>query len=236
MIENDEKWESVSIVVRMREKIPSTTNALESFHGHLNSHIPRRNTFWNSLYRLSQNLILKGDNIQEQINHNYYTEKRQTLSHGFRLRERIKDEIKHYFTTIDQYNCSGNKLLSCILGVDVPCRHRIYIGVEFLDCPIVKIEKKAEWNELIVETNPLEDEKVVEQISLESFDIEYITEMIHGYSKIKNRQKIEEYVHPLYNEMKQKHEELYINDIPSFMLRAIQIGIEHFFYCESTKR
>lgn len=78
----------------MREKIPSTTNALESFHGHLNSHIPRRNTFWNSLYRLSQNLILKGDNIQEQINHNYYTEKRQTLSHGFRLRERIKDEIK----------------------------------------------------------------------------------------------------------------------------------------------
>lgn len=58
--------------------------------------------------------------------------------------------------------------------------------------------------------------------------------MIHGYSKIKNRQKIEEYVRPLYNEMKQKHEELYINDIPSFMLRAIHIGIEHFFYCEST--
>ena len=51
-ISNTERWNSVSQIQRVHFKMPSTTNALESIHGHINSMIPRRNEFWNSLYRL----------------------------------------------------------------------------------------------------------------------------------------------------------------------------------------
>ena len=213
---------------RVNQKMPSTTNALEDLHGQLNSKLPRRNIFWNAFFRLVQNFIMKNKCINEQIRHNYKNEKKKTISHGFHLQERIKDEIQKYHSSINDCQCSGNRLISCILGLDVPCIHRIFNGAQFPNCPIIKFISKLQWNELIVELNPLEEEKVNEQISIEKIDLNFITEMIHKYSKCKKREKIEQYVNPLYQEKKKKEEESYINDIPSFVLRIIHIGIEYF--------
>lgn len=213
---------------RVNQKMPSTTNALEALHGQLNSKIPRRNIFWNAFFRLVQNFIMKNKCINEQIRHNYNNEKKKTISHGFHLQERIKDEIQKYHSSINDCQCSGNRLISCILGVDVPCIHRIYHDASFPECPEVKLEVFPEWDELIAEHFSLEDENSVEQISFEKIDINYITEVIHTNGKFKKRDKIEEFIVPLNQDMKKVEEELYINDILSFTLRIIHIGIEHF--------
>lgn len=94
MIEDDNLWEQISMVERVKLKMPSITNALESLHGHLNSLIPRRNIFWNDFYRLAQNFIIKSNYLDEQIRHNYNVVKKSTISHGFHLQNRILDEIK----------------------------------------------------------------------------------------------------------------------------------------------
>ena len=44
-----------------------------------------------------------------------------------------------------------------------------------------------------MEQHPLEEEKSQEEISLEKIDLDYNIEIIHKYSKCKNREKIEDY-------------------------------------------
>ena len=92
LIENDDLWEKISMIQRVEQNMPSTTNALEALHGQLNSHIPRRNNFWNAFYRLAENFILKNNNINDQIVHNDNSEKQRTISHGLNLQKRINDD------------------------------------------------------------------------------------------------------------------------------------------------
>ena len=44
-IENIDVWNRVSMYSRISTRMPSTTNCLESTHGHLNEDIQRRNPF-----------------------------------------------------------------------------------------------------------------------------------------------------------------------------------------------
>lgn len=45
-IENELKWNKVSLLKRVEYHMPSTTNTLEAMHGHLNKRSPRRNAFF----------------------------------------------------------------------------------------------------------------------------------------------------------------------------------------------
>jgi hypothetical protein len=45
VISKEEGWKSVSMYIRSREGLPSTTNCFESIHGHLNEDTHRNNTF-----------------------------------------------------------------------------------------------------------------------------------------------------------------------------------------------
>jgi hypothetical protein len=47
------RWAEVSMFTRVEERIPPTTNSLESLHGHLNEQTPRNNAFWASMCRLA---------------------------------------------------------------------------------------------------------------------------------------------------------------------------------------
>jgi hypothetical protein len=58
-IDRAERWEQISQSIRMEYRIPPTTNALESIHGHLNERTPRHHDFWPSL-------------IQEQLESNTF--------------------------------------------------------------------------------------------------------------------------------------------------------------------
>lgn len=46
LVSKSDKWDKFSHLQRLPFKVPSTTNSLESFHGHLNSHVARRNNFF----------------------------------------------------------------------------------------------------------------------------------------------------------------------------------------------
>lgn len=49
---NEERWTEVSMMRRSKFRMLSCTNQLESTYGHLNSGIPRRNSFWTSIKHL----------------------------------------------------------------------------------------------------------------------------------------------------------------------------------------
>lgn len=56
--ENDsDLWRRCSMVHRYEFQMPSTTNSLEAYHGHLNKKIPRVNEFWSSIARLANIII-----------------------------------------------------------------------------------------------------------------------------------------------------------------------------------
>ena len=114
--------------------MPSTTNSLESCHGHLNQKTKRRKNFWSSLYDVSSRLMHKIHNFQKEIEHNFNYNKRKTFNHlnSILLGNRINQEITFYKTTIDYCQCSENKLLSSNFHLDIPCCHRIFLGFEFL--------------------------------------------------------------------------------------------------------
>ena len=75
-ISNQDQWKRISIKERVALRMPSTTNALESTHGHLNSKLHRRNEFWSSLYRLVSSLTSKDLNFQDRVKANYSRIKR----------------------------------------------------------------------------------------------------------------------------------------------------------------
>ena len=52
IIDNEKRWGEVSMVERCFYHMPSTTNTLEATHGHLNKRTPRRNTFFQSIFRI----------------------------------------------------------------------------------------------------------------------------------------------------------------------------------------
>ena len=42
-------WDSIALIFRVQLKMPSTTNALEATHGHMNKATPRHNNFYKSI-------------------------------------------------------------------------------------------------------------------------------------------------------------------------------------------
>jgi hypothetical protein len=51
--------------------MPSTTNALESIHGHLNEATPRRNDFWPSMKRLADHINEGIKRWPDAVRHNF---------------------------------------------------------------------------------------------------------------------------------------------------------------------
>lgn len=70
-IDDEKRWDEVSMVERCFYQMPSTTNTLEATHGHLNKRTPRRNTFYQSVFRIFRELSAKYLAINDRIKHNY---------------------------------------------------------------------------------------------------------------------------------------------------------------------
>lgn len=75
---NHERWIEVSMMKRAMFRMPSCTNQLESTHEHLNSGIPRRNSFWTSIKRLIEAIIKKNRRFPLCFKHNYQYYKNKT--------------------------------------------------------------------------------------------------------------------------------------------------------------
>ena len=158
-ISNEERWDSVSMHCRTKYKMPSTTNSLESTHGHLNKKTPRNNNFYMSIYRIGTNILKKTQNLDTSICTNYNRAKYNSINYAnITSEDKMQREIWFYHTTVDQCQCSENKLLSSMLGIDVPCCHRYKLGAKFPDCPKAKLninKKQATAQSLQQSQQPL---------------------------------------------------------------------------------
>ena len=152
--------------------MPSTTNALESTHGHLNAKLPRRNEFCPSLYRLVTSITSKDLNFSQRCRANYNRIKRLTfrrvneVNHGT-----LEEECTFFKTTVNTCECAETVLESSMLRLDLPCSHRIFKGATYPDFPDISLSMKMETScskcekkltVINIEVNPVEHEDVNE--------------------------------------------------------------------------
>ena len=136
IINDDVLWEHVSQMHRAKYKMPSTTNALESLHGHLNAIVPRRNDFYSALKRLVDFTIIKTHNFRKAYQTNYRRACRKiTQRYEGMFKVIVEKEIEQYNTTIESCECGETKLLSSMLLIDLPCSHRMKLGAKFPEIP-----------------------------------------------------------------------------------------------------
>ena len=56
---------------RIKYKMPTTTNSIESVHGHLNEATPRNNLFFSSIFRIIMSINTQIKQFNEKVHHNY---------------------------------------------------------------------------------------------------------------------------------------------------------------------
>lgn len=182
--------------------MPSTTNSLESYHGHHNKMIPRNNNFYAALCRLSLNLMRHNKEYAKRINHNYNFLKR-------RIKKQLKciegktllREINFYEATTDSCNCSSTKLESAQLGFNIPCIHQLSLMTPqvFPDLPEYKFNLNDQFDSLIVKCNPINDD-----LLFKSFDTNEKSDIINTikfYSRYKGTE-IDSYVEKITDYLK----------------------------------
>lgn len=140
VFENESRWEEVSLLHRIKLKMLSTTNSIESSHGHLNKRTPRRNSFYGSYFRIINELILKYGSINKQLQHNYNFLKRKTMNQLKALDyNQLRFQMIFYETTEKTCLCGQNKLECALYNIDIPCIHRLALGVQFPSLPQIDL-------------------------------------------------------------------------------------------------
>ena len=223
-----DRWHEVSILQRIALRMPTTTNSLESTHGHLNAKTPRRNNFWMSLYRIVEHIMLKSQNVNKAIKRNYNHAVAKTKKRAGMLdNERLEAESKYYETTNDNCLCSENKVMSAMLGVNLPCSHRIRRGEPIPKCPSIAPFITNQWNELHIEFEIIPQEEPLPARTTEYYDKKMAVNMIKRCSKYKSTEKIQEYVDEHYSQFP-KPIESFLNNHPDELIDMINAGINYF--------
>lgn len=135
-IEDSNRWKQISMQHRAQYRMPSCTNQLESTHGHMNAHIPRRNSMWPSVERIIHSILQKNQKFESHFKHNYLRYKNKTKNILTNTPDIIMEKIiKQYETDIKTHSCKCGEsaLLSSMLQKPLPCSHLLYMGAQFPD-------------------------------------------------------------------------------------------------------
>ena len=224
-IEDEERWDSVAMIHRLKYRMPSTTNALESTHGHMNQKTPRNNNFFMSIYRIVQMVMKKSQSIASCVKINYNRAKNATVNYPSTIPlSRLNQEIDYYQSTRDRCFCGENKLLSSILGIDIPCSHRHHLGAVFPDCPTITPVISQQWLSLELKFEILNEERNPVQDNPDYYDKKYCIDQIRRFSHFKNKDKIKAFV-----ESKYHHDgSSFIGKKPISVIQLITEGIFYF--------
>ena len=190
-IANNELWKQISQIERIKFRMPSTTNALESTHGHLNAQIPRRNDFYSALTRLAKYTVRKANNFSDSFKNNYNRAKRVINQRNVPiLSPMIEKEKKQYETTNETCKCGETKLLSAMMRVDIPCSHQINIGKQFPPCPSINLRLTNSYHGLKIDYEEHERNADSKTHQLEDILAEKAAREIRKRSKFKNKNEI----------------------------------------------
>lgn len=192
-IENQEKWEKVSMLQRIGFQMPSTTNSLEATHGHLNKRTPRRNKFYTAFDRVCKNLDAKYLSINDRISHNFNYLKNKTKKKLSKTSTNTMNQLcAFYDTTEDKCLCSENKLESSNYDINIPCYHRLFKGSAFPKKPTINLELDLQFENLEIKTEIIQSNET--QVSELIDQINYATRTIMHFSHYKNEDEIRNFV------------------------------------------
>ena len=196
---DDVLWEHVSLIKREKYKMPTTTNALESTHGHLNAKTPRHNDFYTALDRLAKYIHMKTLGFENAYKVNLRRAKRIIKRKCIPINhELIEKESLQYETTKNSCKCGETKLLSSMMLVDLPCSHRVTLGASFPTKPdnvILRIKNSIDSlsKEFIIE----ERESTQNAKDYNAHINENAARTIRKFSKFKKIAKIAEDITPI---------------------------------------
>ena len=223
---DQKRWNEVSILSRIDFRMPSTTNSLESVHGHFNKKTPRNNNFWSSINRLGESFMLRLNSLNHRIQHNYDYTKRNTLKKmNMTSPEKMKKKQDFYHTTLSSCSCGENKLTSAQLNINIPCSHRCALGAVFPETPKLEIELNKQWNELKVAYNVIPLTQEIHAYDENRGIKAYAVNIIRKYSGYKHKEEIEKFVNENYEG---EEETCFISGIEVSVIQMIYEGISKF--------
>jgi hypothetical protein len=129
VIANRERWAQVSIVQKIEDHLPSTTNSLESMNGHLNASVTRNNGFWPSLLRLTEHIEHGIQHFALSVKHNFNraTHKTWALAQSLDITE-MNNQIAYFHSTKETWECVETLHVSTLYGIHIPCCHQMHLG------------------------------------------------------------------------------------------------------------
>ena len=183
------------MIERVKTRMPSTTNSLESSHGHLNSKIPRRNDFWTSLNRLTSSLTKSDFHFKDRVKQVYNNTRRSVNKKVARLsNERMQYECSCYKTTVDKCLCGETIFESTLLKINIPCSHRVSKGATFPELPDFNLIMNPSINEFKLTTNIIPRERRAQSYDEIKILKENAVKTIKKYSHSKDKASITQYV------------------------------------------
>ena len=219
------QWKAISMMERIAFKMPSTTNALESTHGHLNKLLPRRNNFYTSLSRLINYVIEKNHNFQKAYITNFNRAKRKITDQTSPFYTPIlyKESIQ-YKTTVETCECGETSLLNNMMRTNLPCSHKVFKGAKFPDPPEINLILRNSFDKLIVEY-----EEKIRSVATKSEDFNDFlktrtTKTIRKFSSCKNCSVIDKTV----GKFNIDEETLFASKMPLSYFSEVSDGIHNF--------
>ena len=193
-INDEKKWSKISLLKRVEYKMPSTTNSLESTHGHLNEKIPRRNMFWPSLHRLIKSIATQDFHYKNTIIHCYEQTCRKVKNRvNIIPKEQMENEKAFFKTSKDKCECGETALESKLFQVDIPCSHRFSCGERFGKVIPPTILFKHDEPNRTFEYKVRERESTATEQSMTTLKTMAVKQ-IRRYSHFKNKAVIKEFV------------------------------------------
>lgn len=124
-----DRWIEVLMLSRASFKMPSCTNQLESAHGHMNDATPRRNSFFASIKRIIEQILIRNRNFSTNFKQNYSRFKRKIRNIVRNTPDNImQSQIELYETDVAKHFCKCGEatLMALMMDVHLPCSHLIY--------------------------------------------------------------------------------------------------------------
>ena len=223
-IANKDKWDMISQIERIKYAMPSTTNALESTHGHLNAEIPRRNNFWSAMMRLVKYVLTKENNFTKAFKANYQREKRIVIKKCRENSSLMTKQKEFYLTDVDACQCGETKLISKMMRVEVPCSHIFSITGKFEELPEnIKLIISKDGHGLCLKCELIEIPDTLADSDIEKRLQNKAVKTIRRYSHFKQDKVLPEEVAGL-----QVNDE-FANGVPTSYHEAVAAGISRHF-------
>jgi hypothetical protein len=121
------------LAFRIEYGIPSSTNAIEAVHSHLNEFIPRHNTNIHGLITVMSEITNRYSIFNQAIQKNYVYQTNQLLSEFNSIcKEDLSIECHNLASTNQSCCCLSTLLISKMFNLDIPCKHRQFLGARIL--------------------------------------------------------------------------------------------------------